>query len=133
MALRRTPLALLLAGGLVIAACGGDDDNTATVDTPAGDIDVDLDDIDTDALESAEDLDDVLRALGIETKANALQSAMGFERFEVVDESNIRIFVEDAELADTEGLMECMIVNGVLDADEFATIVYPDGEILCEK
>ncbi|WP_436793804.1 hypothetical protein [Actinospongicola halichondriae] len=121
MSIRRTTVAAAASLLLVFAACG-DDDDTTTVETPVGDID-------TDALADAENIGDVLDATGLETKASAMKTAMGFDEYEMVDDKTVKIFVEGS--ADDGGIMDCMIANGVVDDDETVIAVYPDGEVNC--
>lgn len=134
MSIRLTTTAAAASLLLLLAACG-DDDDTTTVETPVGDIevdpsDVDASDFDTDALAEADDIGDVLDATGLETKASAMKSAMGFDEYEMVDATTVKIFLDEGS-AEDGGLMDCMIANGVVSADETVIAVYPDGEVNC--
>lgn len=134
MSIRQTTVAAAASLLLVFAACGDDDDST-TVETPVGDIeidpnDVDASDFDTDALAEADDIGDVLDATGLETKASAMKSAMGFDDYEMVDDKTVKIFLDEGS-AEDGGIMDCMIANGVVDDDETVIAVYDDGEVNC--
>lgn len=131
MSIRNTTAAAAASLLLLVAACG-DDDDTTTVETPAGDVEVDSSDLDTDALAEAEDIDDVLAATGLETKATALRAAMGFEDYEMVDDNTVKIFLDEGS-AEDGGLTDCMVVNAIVDEDETVIAVYPDGEVNCAE
>lgn len=131
---RRTTVAAVASFLLVLAACGDDDDTGASIETPAGDVDVsdiDAGDIDVDALQDAESMDDVLDATGLETKTRALQAGMGFEDYELIDDKTVKIFIE--EDLGTGGISECGIANAIVDEDETVIIVIGDEEINCRE
>ena len=137
MDLRRIT-ALALAASVALAACG-DDDDTTTVDTPAGQVEVDPGDVDTDALQDAVDedgdvdFDGVLEATGIATKASALEVAMDLESFEVIDDTTLKIFVKSGSADDgTSSIMDCAVGTAVLNEGDTLIVAYPDGEVTCD-
>lgn len=120
---------------LLLAACGDGDDraDAPTVDVDRDEVpDIDMSDVDTDALSEAENAGDVLDAMGIESKVQAMEIAIdAMSGYEIVDDKTAKIILD--EDMGTGGVSECLIANGVVDADETIIVVLDGEEINCRE
>ncbi len=120
---------------LFLAACGDADDST-TVVTPAGDVDVDPGDVDQEELQDAFgedgeiDLDKAIGALSIESKLTALEAGLEIDDHEIIDDKTLKIYVDGS--AEDDFSFECSVAGAIIDDDETLIVAYPDGEITCE-
>jgi hypothetical protein len=149
----RTPRSLIavLALGLALAgaACGSDDDDSAApaaedgaaADSGTDAADPGADDADegaaggtgdlADAIagEDAPDLDAAFDALGFETLMETVGDQLGASSVEV-DGDDARIVLDDKSLDDA--MMDCIVAGSFVDEGQTVTVVYPDGEQLCD-
>jgi hypothetical protein len=152
----RTPRSFIavLALGLALggAACGSDDDDSATApaeDGAAADAGTEAgagDAADAEASEGeaggsgdlpeailgeedAADLDAAFDAVGYETIMETVGDQLGASSVEV-DGDDARIVLDDKTLDDA--MMDCIVAGSFVDEGQTVTMVYPDGEELCD-
>lgn len=143
--LRRSIVATVAAAAL-LGACGGSDDepatpaapaeestDEATTENPLGDgtdnapIGVD----EEGNIDFSDEIDDAIDVAGFETVAKTIAGQLDPEPDVTIDGNDARFTFSEGTV-DSNAWLPCSVANALLTDGQTLTVVYPDGEQLCE-